>query len=195
VEELVYKYGYLIIFIVTLLEGETILIIAGFAAYQGYLDLELAILSAFSGSTLADQIFFHIARKNSRYVLRRYRKFNRYYNVIRRYIDRYGSAVVLMARYMYGIRTALIIMVGISGMNKFKFAILNIIAAAIWAVSFGYAGFFFGKVAEEVVGDVQRYQLYGWGILLIAISLLYLVSKLRLKQLKKQGESEDAKKD
>jgi len=44
-EELIQKYGYIIIFLITLFEGESVLLIAGFMAYQGLLDLELSMFA------------------------------------------------------------------------------------------------------------------------------------------------------
>lgn len=51
-------FGYLAILVGTLLEGETFLILGGFAAHRGYLDLSLVILSAFLGTVLGDQLFY-----------------------------------------------------------------------------------------------------------------------------------------
>ena len=42
----------------TFLEGETILVLAGLAAHQGYLSLSGIILAAFAGSLCGDQLFF-----------------------------------------------------------------------------------------------------------------------------------------
>ena len=42
----------------TFLEGETILVLAGLAAHQGYLVLTWVILAAFLGSLCGDQLFF-----------------------------------------------------------------------------------------------------------------------------------------
>lgn len=184
-EELLQKYGYILIFLITLLEGESILLIAGFMAYQGVLDLHLSILSAFIGSTLADQIIFHLMRKNHNFFLKKFKKFEKYYTITKFYVEKYGSAVVLLARYLYGIRTPLIMMVGLNKMNVLKFTILNIIAAFVWAVSFGYAGFYFGHAAERFIGDIKRYQLYGWALIFSIILIIYLISKIRIHQLKK----------
>jgi membrane protein DedA with SNARE-associated domain len=184
-EELLQKYGYIIIFLITLFEGETILLIAGFMAYQGLLDLHLSILSAFIGSTLADQIIFHLMRKNGNFLLKKSKKFNKYHTIAKHYVEKYGSAVVLMARYLYGIRTPLVMFVGLGKMNFVKFTILNVIAAFVWAVSFGYAGFYFGHAAEKFIGDIQRVQLYGWVLIAIVILVLYIISRVRIYQLKK----------
>ncbi|MCX7016875.1 MAG: DedA family protein, partial [Candidatus Sumerlaeota bacterium] len=70
-EHLLSTYGYLALFIGTFLEGETILIIAGVAASEGLLDIQWAILSAFAGSLLGDQLLFFIARYHGDWLLSR----------------------------------------------------------------------------------------------------------------------------
>ena len=57
-QSIIENYGYAAIFIGTFLEGETILILAGLAAHQGYLVLTWVILAAFLGSLCGDQLFF-----------------------------------------------------------------------------------------------------------------------------------------
>ena len=52
------NYGYAAILIGTFLEGETILVLAGVAAHQGYLVLTWVIIAAFVGSLCGDQLFF-----------------------------------------------------------------------------------------------------------------------------------------
>ena len=56
------EYGYAAVFIGCLLEGETILILAGFAAHEGQLSLPLTIFIAFVAGTLGDQIFYGLGR-------------------------------------------------------------------------------------------------------------------------------------
>lgn len=60
-------YGYLALLIGTFLEGETILVLGGLAAHQGYLDLAGVILAAFAGSLMGDQFFFLLGRRRSAY--------------------------------------------------------------------------------------------------------------------------------
>ena len=43
---LIESYGYLAVFVGAFLEGETILALAGLAAYRGYMDFKLVVLVA-----------------------------------------------------------------------------------------------------------------------------------------------------
>ena len=49
-ELLLHKFGYLAVVVGTFLEGETILVLAGFFAERGYLEFLLVVLCAFSGA-------------------------------------------------------------------------------------------------------------------------------------------------
>src|SRR4029450_11713455 len=60
---LIAQYGYLAVFIGTLLEGETVLALAGFAAHLGHLELPAVIVVAFVGSVIGDQTWFLIGHR------------------------------------------------------------------------------------------------------------------------------------
>ena len=71
-EILVSAYGYPALFIGTFLEGETILVIAGFLAHRGYLELPWVIVIAFLGTFSGDQFYFWLGRtKGVRFLTRR----------------------------------------------------------------------------------------------------------------------------
>src|SRR6185295_12511995 len=55
-------YFYLLVFIWTFFEGETIVLFAGFAAAQGLLDPLLLLVCAGLGSYLGDQCYFWLGR-------------------------------------------------------------------------------------------------------------------------------------
>jgi len=181
-EKLIHDYGYIIIFIVTLLEGETILLVGGFAAQQGYLNLELAMLSAFIGSTFGDQFFFQLAKWKGTSLINRSAMLSRNFPKAQRLVDKYGSFIVLIARYMYGIRTPLVMMCGMANMHTLQFTILNIIAAAVWAVAFGTLGYLFGKTAEIVVGDVGKYENIIIGGVIVLAAIFWAVRHLRRRK-------------
>jgi membrane protein DedA with SNARE-associated domain len=60
--QLLADYGYLAVFVGCLLEGETILLLAGFAAHQGHLSLPVVLAVAFVGGAVGDQVFFWTGR-------------------------------------------------------------------------------------------------------------------------------------
>jgi len=61
--QLLSQYGYLAVFVGALLEGESILLLAGYAANGGYLSFWIVVAIAFFGATLGDQMFFFLGRR------------------------------------------------------------------------------------------------------------------------------------
>src|SRR6266446_1685779 len=69
---LVDSYGYLAVFIGAFLEGETILALAGLAAYRGYLDFFVVIALAMTAGFLGDQFYFFLGRRHGARILERF---------------------------------------------------------------------------------------------------------------------------
>lgn len=174
-QQLIIDYGYLALFIGTYLEGETILLIAGFLAHLGGLGLELpyVILSAFLGTFAGDQTFFYIGRwKGIRFLEKRplwHSKTDKVFDLL----HRHQLPVILGFRFIYGIRNVTPFVIGASGLNPVKFFILNFLGALIWAISFGLIGYQFGDIAERVLGDVKQYEIYFLALLVAAGVFLF----------------------
>ena len=168
-EILLNQYGYLIIFVLTLFEGETVLLIAGVLAHQGLLNIELSILAAFLGSTVGDQMFFHFARHEGYRFVSKFKYIWRILPKAEKLVKRHGIYIVLIARYLYGLRTSLIVMCGLGKMPSIKFSLYNIGAALIWAVSYGFLGYFFAGAIGSLTGMKQFEILLAAGIAIAAI--------------------------
>ena len=151
-QTLLHQYGYLVIFVITLFEGESVLLIAGILAHQGFLNIELSILSAFLGSVIGDQLFFQLAWQEGYDFVKKLKYVATVLPRAKRLVERHGTYVVLFARYIYGLRTALIVMCGLAKMSRPKFTALNIVSALIWAVSYGFLGYFFSEAIGSIAG-------------------------------------------
>jgi membrane protein DedA with SNARE-associated domain len=60
--ELVQTYGYLAVFLGSLIEGDALVLVASFLAYLGKLDLLWVMVAAFFGTWLSDIIWFMLGR-------------------------------------------------------------------------------------------------------------------------------------
>jgi membrane protein DedA with SNARE-associated domain len=180
-QDLIVQYGYWALFIGTFLEGETILIIAGFLAYGGYLALPWVILSAFLGTFAGDQTFFFLGRSKGIQFLenrpRLKRKSERAFNLL----HRHQILVILGFRFLYGIRNVTPFVIGASNLNPLRFFLLNFLGALTWAVSFGYLGYHLGTLAETALHDIHRYEKVILIVLLAGATLAFLISNLRKK--------------
>src|SRR5215467_8105120 len=100
-ESLIGRYGYLAILVGTFLEGETILVLGGFAAHRGLLELPGVMLSGFIGSLLSDQIFFYLGRRHGSAWLARRPKWRAGVERVRPIINRHATLLNLVFRFLY----------------------------------------------------------------------------------------------
>lgn len=158
-------YGYLAVLAGSLLEGETILVLAGFAAHQGHLSLPWVMLVAFLGGMLGDQIFFFVGWRYGAALLRRLPSLAPGAQRVNRLLMRYQAWLIIGVRFMYGLRIVGPIAIGMSDVSARRFLHFNVIGAAIWAALVAGAGYLFGHTLKWFIADLERYE--GFALLLI----------------------------
>jgi membrane protein DedA with SNARE-associated domain len=168
-EQYLAAHGYWVLFVWTFMEGEAGLILAGFLAFQGHLNIFGVIATAFLGSFAGDQFYFYLGRWYGHYLLRIFTTLARKFRKGLRLIEKYGSFVAFISRFTYGFRIILPVILGITRFPAPRFLWLNLISAFVWSVIFSLIGYLFGKSASLLIKDVKKYEPY---LLLALISLI-----------------------
>ena len=182
-ESILETYGYLAISIGTFLEGETILVLGGFAAHQGYLALPGVIAAAFIGSLLGDQLFFYLGRTHSRKVLDKRPSWKLRAEKVHKLLDRFNTPLILSFRFLYGLRTVAPFVIGMSPVSVGRFVVLNSIGALVWALAVGSGGYFFGQLLESALGKLKHYELRVIGVVAV-IGVLVWIAHFALRKKK-----------
>ncbi len=180
--QLLQRFGYAAVFVGTLLEGETVMLMAGFAAHQGYLQLPLVIVSAFAGGLLGDQCLFALGRWRGPQLLTRFPSLNTPAAKAAQLLERHQTAIVFGIRFMYGLRTAGPLAIGMSDVPLSRFVLLNTLGAVTWATLFTVIGYAFGHGAERALGTVRDYEkdaLIGLAVLGCVIGLAHWLRRAR----------------
>jgi len=178
---LVTTYGYPAVFLGTLLEGETILLAAGFAAHGGLLDWRLVLLVAFAGGTLGDQLAFLLGRWKGASMIARFPALAQRAPRVLAMLERHHVAAILFIRFLYGLRIAGPVVMGASGVPFVRFAVLNMIGAAIWALAVGGAGYYFGIAMAALLDDLKTIEETVLIGILAAGLLVWLWRRLRAR--------------
>jgi len=190
-ETLLKTYGYWAVLIGTFAEGETLLVLGGFAAHRGYLALPWVILAAFIGSFMGDQLFFYLGRKHTQWVLARRPLWKARVDRAHQLLERYRTLLILGFRFMYGLRTIIPFLLGMSSVSTRKFIILDVIAAFVWAVAVGTGGYLFGNILEIILGDIKHYELPILGAMAIIGLLLWALHRYHYRK-RKAGRVESS---
>jgi LPXTG-motif cell wall-anchored protein len=181
-EALLEQFGYLAIFIGTFLEGEAILIAAGFFAAQGYLDLFLVTLVAFAGAYGGHLFWFWLGRVHGVKLLDKFPRMRRHFGKGIRVFERYGASAIIITQWIYGLRITCAVIIGMSKIGLVKFLIYQAISCVLWAVAMTFAGFYFGRAIEALLGRVEHIEKYVLlGIVLVALGF-WLYHRRKEKQ-------------
>jgi membrane protein DedA with SNARE-associated domain len=182
---LVQQYGYILVFIGTLLEGETIVAIAGFAAYGGYLKLSYIIPIAIVGAMIGDQLFFYFGRYKGRKFLAKRPQLEAKIERIHALLEHYHGWIIFGSRFMYGFRALIPMALGVSRVSAVKFFLLNFLGAVVWGIFFAFGGYVFGGAIEHFLGNVKKFEgliVAGALTLLLGAQILVYIRKKRNKQ-------------
>ncbi len=180
------SYGYLAIFIGTLLEGETILIAAGFAAHRGLLSLPTVILVAIAGAILGDELAFLLGRWKGEALIARFPSLAKQKSRIHAFLERYDLLFILIVRFLYGLRIAGPVILGSSPVPLLRFTALNLIGAFMWAMLISGAGYAFGLAISSLITDVKRIEAIVLIVILSLGAVFWVWQRSRARMKKKQ---------
>lgn len=186
-EELIATYGYLAILVITFIEGETIVILAGVAAHLGFLDATWVIAAAVAGSFSGDQLWYYVGRHWGPKIIARRLSWQEGAQKVYKHLDRHQYWLILTFRFYYGLRNVTPFVVGSAHIPRLRFFTLNLIGAIVWAITFTYIGYGLGEAASQLfIDDFKRYGLYFLGVLLLIGFSIWLVTLIRHRRKAKQ---------
>jgi len=189
-EQLVQTYGYPALLIGTFLEGETILILAGFAAHRGYMTLTGVLICAFAGSLSGDQFWYFVGRTKGTSLIAKRPTWVARAERVHALLHRYQYPVMLGFRFLYGLRNITPFVIGASGFSPVRFAILNAIGAAVWAAVVACGGYFLGEVMETYIANFRKYEIRA-GIAIAAVgAVVWVIVRLRMRARARRSAAE-----
>ena len=178
-EEILVKYGYAIYFAGVAVEGDSFLLAAALLAHRGIFHLPTVILLAVAANSLADQVYYVLAR--TRGIAWLDARFGRHkqYNQVIGWMRRHSNWLLLVSRYAFGFRIIIPAACGALGMPPVRFALLNLASGILWAVPVGLLGFYISNTAGELLVNAKRYEMWFVLFLLLVAMTALLVRHLR----------------
>jgi membrane protein DedA with SNARE-associated domain len=182
-------YGYLAVGGLILLEdfgvpvpGETVLILAAVYAGAGRLNIWLVALIGFLAAVMGDNIGFAIGHFGGRPLIERYGRYilltpERYAKVTD-FFERKGASIIIVARFVEGLRQANGIVAGSTGMHWARFLVFNAIGAALWVGVWSSIGYFSGSHIDSIYSTATRYSVY-FGIAVGVLLIGYIAWRIR----------------
>lgn len=159
VGNLMREHVYTAIVIGSLLEGETTVVLGGYASHQGYAPWWAVTLLSFIVNFFWDQGYYALGRWRGNWLLSKFPRLRLATERLSPRIHRNSRWLIFSLRFMYGLRTVGPIALGIARVSWKQFLVFNAIGALVWAVLFSSLGYVFGKAISTIIGEVSHYEM------------------------------------
>ncbi|MBF0356000.1 MAG: DedA family protein [Alphaproteobacteria bacterium] len=172
---------YAVVVIWTFLEGETFIIVLGYLAQEGNYNINIWLVMGFAllGSFVGDQFYFYIGRIYGQPLLQRWPGMEKKIAWAFHMVRDHQTIFILTFRFIYGVRNISPFVIGMSGVSRLKYFVLNLIAATVWANSFAWGGYFLGVAMGEWLGAYKFHILGGFVGLFV---LLWFLSTMKRRK-------------
>ena len=185
-------YSYWAVLLLVMLEdfgipvpGETILIAAAIFAGAGRLNVVVVGLVGFVAAVIGDNIGFAIGHFGGRALALRWGKYvfltEERLAKAEYFFDHHGARIIVVARFIEGLRQANGIIAGISGMHWRRFVVFNALGAALWVGTWVTLGYVAGNHIGTIYHYVNEYSLYALiaAVVLAATFIIWHVVRRR----------------
>jgi len=142
-------YGYAVVFLYSLGGGFLALLGAGVLSFMGKMDITLSITIAFIANFIGDGLLFYMARYHKREMMEYLSKHKRKLAFSHLLLKRRGSWIIVIKKFIYGLKTLVPLAVGLSKYSFWKFSFYNALGAFIWAMVVGGLSYLFGGALIE----------------------------------------------
>lgn len=185
IQAMIHHYGYIGVFFILLMENigipfpaETTLTLSGIEWTQGVFKLLPLLVTAAAGNILGSSVAYGIGRFLGRPVVVR---FGRIVGITHERLDKanelfgkYESPVVLIGKFIAGVRVVIPYLAGINKMPFMVFSAYNAVSAVVWAAAFIVLGKYLGIEWKNYHAFFQKYLVPS--ILVVAVCVAAYVA-------------------
>ncbi len=170
-------YGYLAIFLGSIVEGETVVLLSGFLSNQDYLSFPWIIFYALLATLCNDWGWFLIGRYRGEFIFGHVGWLKKFLGKPIAIVAKKPATLSFLMRFMYGFRHIIPFSLGMSKTSAKIFFFWNSLGALVWVSIFGTAGYFVGGVLESMLGRFRRYELLLAVCIVAVIILINVISR------------------
>ena len=172
---------YLGIVAAAMVEGEVTYVAASALVAEGQLNALAVVLAGAAGAAMGDQFYFYLLRRRLTRWVGRFPAISRRTQRLTGVVKRHQTAMVLLIRFVPGLRIALAAACAYLDVNPLRFSLLNAAAALVWALAL------LGTVAYAGPAYLSRVGLSGWkgavvsGVVIITV--LHILGRIERRHI------------
>ena len=178
-EPLLLHYGLVIIMAGVAVEGfgipapgQTLLVAGAVLASRGKFDITLLLVSTWFATIIGNLIGYYLGRLGGRKLLARLPVDAVRFERMERLCERHGSKLILVARFIEGLRQLSNLLVGMLQMPPLLFLLMTSLGAALWVGVWGLGAFFLDRNFHTFAIGFSYLSPYTWAGTLLVVLLL-----------------------
>lgn len=187
-------FGEAAAFVGFVLPGETAVLLGGFLADRGHLDLATLVVivvgCAIAGDTVGYEVGKHLGPRVLR--LRILREHGGRLEHAREMLARRGGPAVFLGRWTAFFRAVMPGIAGLSRMRYPRFLLWNALGGIGWGVTFSLVGYFAGASYEKVASRIGEGAAVVVAAGVVAAVLVWRVRRHRREQAEEQAEERES---
>jgi membrane protein DedA with SNARE-associated domain len=186
----IFLYGYLAVFLLSILEGPLVTVFAGFLAAQGILDLFAVFATVVAGDLVGDVLTYGVGRwfaaRLSWRLGERSRAFRHRIRSLRAGLRKRAGRVLLFGKLTHSLGFAVLLAAGAARIRLGVFVLYNLLGTLPKSSFFIIIGYFFGRFYKNFS---EQFQALGLAALALgAVTMLYVMQRLWISQSRCEGQ-------
>jgi membrane protein DedA with SNARE-associated domain len=184
-QPLIKRYGYWAAVGATLVEGmgipapgQTLLIAGAFEAAHGRMNIALLLLLVTGGAIVGNSLGYGIGRWGGRAVLHKLKVNPQRQQYLDDLFKRRGGPIILLARFVDGLRQLNGIISGVMKMPWWIFTAYNVGGALLWTFAWGLGTYYLGRDIRFIAAFFHRHRafLFALSVTALLVLLVYFFS-------------------
>jgi membrane protein DedA with SNARE-associated domain len=152
--------------------GDTVTFLGGYLAGTQHLTFPLVFISAFLGCLSGAMLLYFLGRSKGRKMFLKdgRRIFDRaHLQKVERWFTRYGEKVIILSRFMTGVRSVIALTAGVGNVNPKKMTIYTSISILLWNSIILFFAFKVQQNWREILRMIQIYNKVVLGIVILFV--------------------------
>ena len=180
------QYGYFVFFLVDVLEGPIVTILAAFMASLGYFNVFIVYFVSLAGDLVGDTLYYSIGRWGRVGFIKRWGKYVGLTAVrvetLEAHFHKHGNKTLLFGKWSQVLGAPILASAGMAGMPYLKFIGVNLVGSVPKCILWVVIGYYFGE-AYESINRYFNYAAY-FVMLLVALGAVVYFLYIRKKVVK-----------
>jgi membrane protein DedA with SNARE-associated domain len=200
VNELLWTFGLPAIFVLTMVEGDITLLLAGVLAHGeafGEYSFPLVLAVGTLAGVASDNVAYALGRAG-RSSVKKYRFYCAARPRLERLTDKFGVLSIFISKFTYGLRWGSCAFYGVAKMAYPRFLLLSFASCFVWVLLLSGAGYVFHSAIYNLIGDLHQlsYWLLGLVVAVIALGIagFYFAEKYWLSKKVEEASPETVQK-